>query len=155
MTWACPKCGEEHSDEFDQCWNCTTATEPPGESSAPALEDVAQKIDRWLLILKIAACFASGAIGIPIALSPRGDVLNIFLALFVASIVCFWNRIHWIGPSIILGFCVGPFLFAPSIYGSGAQDINGAIIGSGVGFVIGCIMDFGFFSPTRNADNAG
>ncbi len=33
MSWTCPGCGEQHSDEFDTCWRCT----PPPDESEPDL----------------------------------------------------------------------------------------------------------------------
>ena len=27
--WTCPKCGESHEDQFDSCWQCAGANQPP------------------------------------------------------------------------------------------------------------------------------
>lgn len=32
--WKCPKCGELHEEEFDQCWNCLTS-KPPNPDIIP------------------------------------------------------------------------------------------------------------------------
>ena len=32
--WKCPKCGEQHDDQFDACWKCSPALQEP---TGPAL----------------------------------------------------------------------------------------------------------------------
>ena len=33
--WTCPKCQEQHDDQFDSCWTCAEMTAAPGSPSAP------------------------------------------------------------------------------------------------------------------------
>ena len=84
---------------------------------------------------------------------PVGTIFNPFTALFCVALICLVPLIRWTAPAIIFGFCVGPTLFAPAINGSGAQDINGAIIGAVLGIVAGLSLDFVFGKPIRVANS--
>lgn len=148
MTWQCDQCGEQHDDHFDQCWNCAVDR----NSSAKPSKRSRFSTPNYLLGLKLFACLASGLIGYGVSYGPSGELFNIFSVLFFVSLMCLVPKIGWIAPSIITGFCLGPFLLAPSINGSGAQDINGAIMGAVFGMMFGIVMEFGFLSsaPHRN-----
>ncbi len=133
MPWCCENCGEEHADQFDACWQCTNISSTHHSDSR--LFSFFQR--RALLLIKIWATLASGLIAYAGATGPHNEPFNLFTALFIVTLICFLPRIRWTAPLIIIGFCIGPFLFAPAVNGSGAQDLNGAIIGAVCGMILG------------------
>ena len=133
MPWSCQICGEEHADQFDACWQCTKTTSPHNSDS----QTFSFLKPRSLILIKIWATLASGLIAYAGATGPHKEPINIFTALFIMSLICYLPRIRWTAPLIIIGFCIGPLLFAPAINESGAQDINGAIIGAVCGMILG------------------
>ena len=90
--------------------------------------------------------------GYGVAHGPIGTIHNLFSVLFLVALFCLLPMIRWTAPAIILGFCIGPMLFAPSINGSGAQDIQGAIIGAVLGMVVGISMELRIGDAKRSAD---
>lgn len=150
MPWSCEVCGEEHADQIDACWQCTKTSS--SYQSDSRLFSFARR--HSLLLIKIWATLASGLIAYAGATGPHKDQFNIFTALFIMSLICYLPRIQWAAPLIIIGFCIGPLLFAPAINGSGAQDINGAIIGAVCGMILGISLSL-FIDQTDQTGDRG
>ena len=36
--WTCPKCGEQHDDQFESCWKCAGLATAPSGATSPAAD---------------------------------------------------------------------------------------------------------------------
>jgi uncharacterized membrane protein len=72
--WICPRCSEQHSDQFSECWKCAGATENEHITAAPPLPRIEPRLRPTSAILKRA--FIGFCVGV-IATMLFGNVVNL------------------------------------------------------------------------------
>jgi len=91
MTWRCEKCGEEHADQFDACWQCA---ENAGDNSSPFDFNAENRRLRFSIRSMILLTFSVAAICGIIVNIPH-DSMFIVLAMYVSA---------WLVPAASFGF---------------------------------------------------
>lgn len=147
MSWRCERCGEEHGDQFDACWRCAQVASSGRKHDSKAME----YLQRYgLLAIKFVAAMLAGKMAFTGRAYEQHGLANLFAGLFAGSLLAFFPQVRWIPPLVIIGFCIGPTFFAPTINSSPAQELNASATGAAIGLVLGISLSmFGNRSTNR------
>lgn len=105
-----------------------------------------------LWIVKMMATTSTGLLACFVAGRAKESGFNIFMGLFVLSLFCFLPLIRMTVPAAIVGYCWGPFFFAPLIQGGSDRAFIGGLMGAMFGAMIGISWDL-WNRPNRAVDD--
>src|ERR1041385_3918847 len=107
--WICPRCSEQHADQFTECWKCAGAAENEGITAKPPLPKIEPRLRPTSAIVKRA--FIGFCVGVIVTML-FGNVVNFdFLVKTDADISLLRTSFLSLSVGLAVGLVLGVFFW--------------------------------------------